>query len=119
MVHMLRAVMDTEDMLKKIIKMANVSREMAILRKESKRNAGDEKCSKNAFGGLISKRAHVKNESLRQRIYQQKLQNQKEEGTKTEKNGQNVYGLWANLKRYNIHINRIPEIKDQKEYLKQ
>jgi len=65
MVHMLRAVMDTEDMLKKIIKMANVSREMAIPRKEPKRNAGDEKCSKNAFGGLISKRAHVKNESLR------------------------------------------------------
>ena len=99
--------------------MANVSREMAILRKEPKRNAGGEKCSKNAFGGLISKRAHVKNESLRYRIYQQKLQNQKEEGTKTEKNGQNVYGLWVNLKRYNTHINGIPEIKDQKEYLKQ
>ena len=50
--------------------MANVSREMAILRKEPKRNAGGEKRSKNAFGGLISKRAHVKNESLRYRIYQ-------------------------------------------------
>lgn len=37
MVHMLRAVMDKEDMLKKIIKMSNVSREMAILRKEPKK----------------------------------------------------------------------------------
>lgn len=35
----------------------------------------------------------MKNESLRQRIQQQRLQNRKEEGTKTEKNGWNVYGL--------------------------